>query len=291
MRYACIARHRAEHDLRLMCRVLSVSPAGYYAWRRRSPCARALADARLLLNIRIAHRKSRRRYGAPRVHHELQAQGYRVGQKRVARLMRQAGLVGRARSRRRPRTTDSSHGGPIAPNHLARQFDVNGIALNRVWVADLTYIPTGDGWLYLATVLDLASRRCIGWAMGETLETELALRALRMALAARQPAPGCLHHSDRGCQFADGRYRALLEAHGLVASMSRKGDCWDNAVAESFFATLEFELIEGSRWRTRDEARRAIFEFIEVWYNRERQHSTLGYISPVQYERQLQAAA
>jgi putative transposase len=292
VRYACIARHRAEHDLRLMCRVLHVSPAGYYAWRRRSPCARALADARLLLNIRIAHRKSRRRYGAPRVHQELQAQGHRVGKKRVARLMRADGLQGRARAARRPRTTDSSHGGPIAPNHLARQFDVHGIrTLNRVWITDITYVPTPEGWLYLATVLDLASRRCIGWAMGTTLEAELALAALRMALATRQPPPGCLHHSDRGRQYVDGAYRQLLETHGLVASMSRKGDCWDNAVAESFFATLEFELIAESTWRTREAARRAIFEFIEVWYNRERRHSTLGYVSPVQYEQQLQAAA
>ena len=290
MRYACIVRHRREHAVRLMCGVLQVSPAGYYAWQRRRPSARTLADAHLLLPIRMAHRKSRRRYGAPRVHAELRAQGHRVGRKRVARLMHADGLVGRARAARRPRTTDSAHGGPIAPNHLARQFDVNGIALDRVWVSDITYVPTREGWLYLAAVLDLASRRCIGWAMGETLETELALGALHMALVGRRPPPGCFHHSDRGAQFADAAYRARLTAHGLIASMSRKGDCWDNAVAESFFATLEFELIIDSDWHTRDEARRDIFEFIEVWYNRERRHSTLGYVSPVQYEQHLHAA-
>ena len=187
MRYACIARHRDEHDLRLMCRVLAVSPAGYYAWRRRSPCARAIADARLLFNIRVAHQQSGRTYGAPRVHQELQADGHRVSEKRVARLMRADGLVGRSRARRRPQTTDSAHDGPIAPNLVARQFDVNGIrTINCVWAADLTYLPTREGWLYLAVVLDLASRRCVGWAMDVTLETELA--AARVANGAGDPA-------------------------------------------------------------------------------------------------------
>lgn len=291
MKYACIARHRGEYPVRLMCRVLDVSPAGFYVWRTRAPSARALADERLMLNVRISHSRSGGTYGAPRVHRDLRAQGLPVGKKRVARLMRHQGLVGRVR-RRSARTTDSAHPDPVAPNLLARQFDVNGIgAMDRIWVSDITYVPTREGWLFLATVLDLASRRVVGWAMRETLEVDLALSALRMALGARRPPPGLLHHSDRGTQYAAAEYRALLTAHGMIASMSRKGDCWDNAVAESFFATLELELIVKSEWPTRDAARRAIFRYIETWYNRERRHSTLGYRSPAQYEAEVLTAA
>ncbi len=270
-----------------MCRVLDLAPAGYYAWRRRGPCARAIADERLLLSIRDAHRTSRQTYGAPRIHQDLRAEGQRVGKKRVARLMRQDGLVGRPLPRG-TRTTQSAHDHPVAPNVLERQFDVNGIqVLNRVWVADITYVPTGAGFLYLAVVLDLASRKVVGWAMQNTLAAELALAALRMALAERRPAPGLLHHSDRGVQYACGAYQDLLATHGLEASMSRKGDCWDNAVAESFFATLEAELLAGARWRTHAEARQAIFEYIATWYNTRRRHSTLGYRSPVAYEQEV----
>lgn len=273
-----------------MCRVLAVAPAGYYAWcRRSSPCARAIADDRLLLNIRISHRASDGTYGAPRVLRDLRDEGLRVGQKRVARLMRRDGLVGR-RPRRFVRTTESTHAYPIAPNLLARQFDVNGVAINRVWVSDITYVPTWEGWLYLAVVLDLASRRVIGWAMRAMLDAELTLSALRMALATRRPEPGLIHHSDRGVQYACTQYRDLLAAHELRVSMSRKGDCWDNAVAESFFATLELELIARHNWRTREDARQSIFTYIETWYNRTRRHSTLQYVSPAQYE-QLQLAS
>ena len=273
--------------MRLMCRVLSVSPSGFYAAQRRVPSTRDRRDEALKLKVRTAHTKSRRRYGAPRVHAELQAQGEQVGKKRVARLMREDGLVARRR-RRFVRTTDSRHSHPIAANLLDRQFGVDQVAgPNRVWVSDLTYVPTREGWLFLATVLDLASRRVVGWAMRETLEAELALAALRMALADRRPAPGLVHHSDRGSQYACSDYRALLDAHGLVASMSKKADCWDNAVAESFFASLETELILESDWLTRDAARQAIFEYIEAWYNRERRHSSLGYRSPVHYEAEV----
>jgi putative transposase len=290
MRYACMARHRREFPLRLMCRVLEVSPSGFYAWWRRPPSVRAIADELLLLRVRITHRQSGETYGAPRVHRALRAQGTRVGKKRVARLMREHELAARRR-KRGVRTTDSTHTHPIAPNLLDRQFDVTGVRdVNRIWVSDLTYIPTREGWLYLAGVLDLRSRRCVGWAMRETLDADLAVSALRMALGARRPAPGLIHHSDRGVQYACEAYRTLLDAHGLVASMSRKGDCWDNAVAESFFATLELELIVKSDWHTRDEARVAIFRYIETWYNRQRLHSTLGYLSPAQYEEQVQAA-
>jgi len=284
VKYACIARHRGEFPVRLMCRVLRVSVSGFYAAQRRDLSARAQRDQALLVQVRAAHRRSRRRYGAPRVHHDLVAQGERVGKKRVARLMRADGLVGR-RPRRFVRTTQARAGDAVAPNRLARQFAVAQVAgPDRVWVSDITYVPTREGWLFLAVVLDLASRRVVGWALDDTLAAELALAALEMAVAQRRPAPGLLHHSDRGSQYTSEAYRARLTAHDLVASMSRKGDCWDNAVAESFFATLETELIEEADWATRAEARRAIGAFIEPWYNRERRHSSLGYRSPVEFE-------
>lgn len=291
MRYAVITRHRGEFEVRLMCRVLEVSPSGYYASRKRPPSWHALIDEILMARVRVIHEESDETYGAPRVHRELQAEGLPASAKRVARLMREEGLVARPRKRRRVSTTDSNHDHPIAPNLLAREFDVNGVGINRVWVADITYIPTRTGVLYLATVLDLGSRRCVGWAMRDTLEVELALSALRMARAARAPGPGLIHHSDRGSQYTSGDYRAELAAHGMVASMSGKGDCYDNAVAESFFSTLEFELLMKNDWHTRDDARRAIFRYIETWYNRKRRHSTLGYISPAEYEQQLEMAA
>jgi transposase InsO family protein len=278
-----------------MCRVLAVAPSGYYAWRQRPTCAHAIADERLLVHIRGAHDTSEGSYGAPRVHRHLRAAGIRVGKKRVARLMRTDGLVGTPAPGRAPRTTDSTHAFPVAPNLLARRFtvfDANGVAaVNRAWVSDITYVPTRAGWLYLAVVLDLASRRVVGWAMRDTLAAELALEALQMALDQRHPAPGLVHHSDRGVQYACAAYREVLAAHGLAASMSRRGDCWDNAVAESFFATLERELIDRSDWRTRTEAATAIFDYIAAWYNTRRLHSTLDYQSPAAYERHLATAA
>jgi transposase InsO family protein len=274
-----------------MCRVLAVSPSGYYASLQRPPSWHALIDEVLMAHVRIAHHDSDGRYGAPRVQRDLLAEGLPVSTKRVARLMREDGLVARPRKSRPISTTNSDHTDPIAPNLVARNFDVNGVTVNRVWLADITYIPTREGWLYLATVLDLASRRCVGWAMRDTLEVELVLGALRMARANRRPPPGLIHHSDRGSQYAAGEYRAELAAHGMIASMSGKGNCYDNAVAESFFATLEFELLMQNDWHTREEARRGIFRYIETWYNRKRRHSTLGYISPAAYEAQLQAAA
>ena len=292
MRYACVARHRGEHPVRLMCRVLAVSPAGFYDWLTRAPSARAVADERLMLNIRVAHDRSDETYGARRIQRELRDEGIAVSPKRVGRLMRRAGLRGQPGRAARPVTTDSAHAHPVAPNVLDRQFAVTGVpALNRVWVSDLTYIPTAAGWLYLAVVLDLASRRVVGWAMGASPDAGLTLGALRMAIAARRPAPGLVHHSDRGSQYAAGEYRALLASQGMLASMSRKGDCWDNAVAESFFATLERELVARHDWGTHAEAEQAIFGYIETWYNRRRRHSTLGYVSPVQYETTLQSAA
>jgi transposase InsO family protein len=273
-----------EFEVRLMCEVLEVSPSGYYASRKRSPCARAIADERLLLNVRIAHEQSGRTYGAPRVQRELKDDGIDVGTKRVARLMREDGLVGRAPRRKRPLTTDSAHAHPIAPNLLERQFDVNGVTLNQVWVSDITYVPTRAGWLYLATVLDLASRRVVGWAMRDTIDAELTVSALAMAIALRRPSPGLIHHSDRGSQYACADYQTVLATHGMIASMSRKGNCWDNAVAESFFATIKRELISDRAWPTRAGLHRAVFDYIEGWYNTRRLHSSLGYRSPAEYE-------
>ena len=284
MRFAFIAVHTPEFHVTIMCRVLKVKRAGYYAWVNRPPSQRAVDDAQLAETIKEIHGTSRRTYGSPRVTEELKAQGQSHGEKRIARIMQEEGL--RAKAPRRFRvTTDSNHAHPIAPNVLDRQFAVeDGTALDRVWVGDITYLSTREGWLYLAIVLDLASRRVIGWAMRHTLEGALTRDALAMALTGRHPEPGALHHSDRGSQYAADDYQAMLTAHAMDCSMSRVGDCWDNAVAESFFATLKRELADGADWATRDEARTAVFEYIEVWYNRQRRHSSLGYRSPVAYE-------
>jgi putative transposase len=288
VRYACIRQHQDAYAVRLMCRVLRVTPAGYYAWRHRPPSRHARRDRQLLVAIRAIHRRSRGTYGSPRIRAELRAQGQACSAKRVARLMRQDGLAARRRRASRV-TTQSRHDHPVAPNTLARAFSVAAVAarggLDRVWASDITYLATHEGWLYLAVVLDLASRRVIGWAMRSTLERGLTLDALRMALAHRHPGAGVLHHSDRGSQYACGDYQALLQAAGMACSMSRVGDCWDNAVAESFFATLKTELADHADWATREAARTAVFAYIEIWYNRERRHSSLGYQSPLQYEQ------
>ena len=291
MRCAVIARHRGEFPVRLMCRVLEVSVAGFYAYRQRPESWRAVIDDLLMAHIRIAFAASGETYGAPRLLHELRELGLPTSTKRVARLMRADGLVARPQKRRRVVTTDAPPQQPIAPNRLARAFDVHGVALNRMWIGDITYIPTREGFVYLATVLDLASRRCVGWATRDTMEVDLAVSALRMARDARHPTPGLIFHSDRGRQYASQAYRTEWAAHGMVASMSGTGDCYDTAVAERFFATFEFELIMRNDWPTRADARRAIFRYFETWYNRKRRHSTLGYVSPAAYEAQLQVAA
>ena len=287
MKYACITRYRDEYEIRLMCRVLLVSPSGYYAARDRAPSARARRDEELLVHVRAIHQRSRRSYGAPRIRDALSERKMRCGQKRVARIMRADGLrvVGRRRFRV---TTQSTHAHPIAPNTLARQFAPTDIAApNRVWASDLTYLWTREGWLYLAIVLDLGSRRVIGWALGATLDRALPLSALHMALALRQGVAGALHHSDRGCQYASADYRAVLAAHAITCSMSRRGNCWDNAVVESFFATLKKELVYETDWVTRGEAQLALVEYIEEWYNPERKHTSLGFRSPIQYETEV----
>ena len=290
MRFGFIRAHERVWHITTMCRVLEVSRAGYYAWRARPLCQRIQADRVLAAKVRAVHAHSKRRYGSPRVHRALRNEGCRCGKKRVARLMREQGL--RATPRRAFRvTTQSKHAHPISANHLDRQFAVPRVpGLNRVWAADLTYIPTGEGWLYLAVLLDLKSRRVVGWALREHLGQELAVAALDMAIAHRGPGT-VLHHSDRGVQYSSYAYQARLAAAGATSSMSRKGDCWDNAVVESFFATLTKELLAWESFPTRAAARTAIFEFIEIWYNRQRLHSALGYQSPADFERQLIAAA
>lgn len=264
-----------------MCRVLQVSTSGYYAWRRRPPASDE-ADEKLLLEIKTLFDESKGRYGSPRIHRKLRQNGTRCGQKRVARLMREHDL--RARKRRRyTNTTDSKHRLPVAENVLDRQFEVE--VPNARWAADITYVWTRQGWLYLAVVIDLFSRRVVGWSMMETMERSLVTAALEMALRVRNPSPGLLLHSDRGSQYASGDYQALLQRAGCTCSMSRRGNCWDNAPVESFFSTLKMELVHERPYATRQQARSEIFEFIEVWYNRQRLHSSLGYQSPVDYER------
>jgi transposase InsO family protein len=286
MRFVFIQAHARIFHLTTMCRVLQVSKAGYYAWRARPLCDRVKDNAVLRERIRLIHRAVRERYGSPRVYQELRALGIPCGENRVARLMRLEGLKAKAARRFRV-TTQSAHQQPVAPNRLNRQFAVTpGQEPNRVWAADLTYIPTREGWLYLAVVLDLASRRVVGWALRTRLDQELAVTALRMALMHRG-AHGGLHHSDRGAQYASYAYQQLLQEAEFVSSMSRVGDCWDNAVVESFFATLTKELLLDDVFATRATASRAIFEFIEIWYNRQRRHSTLGYRTPAEFEEQL----
>ena len=264
-----------------MCRVLQVSRSGYYAWRSRPSAARTREDQRLAITVAAIYTQSRGRYGSPRVHAELRHSGERTARKRVARLMQNQGL--RARPRRRYRcTTDSGHTMPIAGNVLARRFAV--ARPNTTWVTDITYLWTVEGWLYLAVILDLFSRQVVGWSMSESLECQLALDALKMALAHRQPARGLIHHSDRGVQYASQQYQQLLAQHGIIGSMSRKGNCWDNAVAESFFATLKKELAQQTRWSTRVQARSEIFQYIELFYNRSRRHCALGYLCPNEFE-------
>ncbi len=281
MKFAFIAAREVAFPVSALCRVLGVTKSGYYAWKKRPKPERARRDAQLAATVAGVHHKSRRTYGSPRVFRELKARGVRVGKKRVERLMRENGLQGRSK-RRFKRTTDSRHGGPIAPNLLARKFDVS--EPNRVWVTDVTAIATDEGWLYLAPMIDLCSRRVLGWAASEHNDTALALESLRKALRARRPPPGLLHHSDRGSPYASDDYRAELRSCGARQSMSRKGDCWDNAVAESFFATLRAELVDHERYATREAAMRSISDYIDNFYNVERRHSHLDYLNPIEFE-------
>jgi putative transposase len=288
MRFAFIASKEVAFPVDAMCRVLAVSRSGYYAWRKRPEPTRKSLDAQLAAEIAGAHKRSRGIYGSPRVHRDLKARGIRVSKKRVERLMRERGLRGR-RKRRFCCTTDSRHALPIAPNVLDRRFEADGP--NRVWVGDVTYIATGEGWLYLAVLLDLFSRRVVGWATSATNDRALALAALSHALKHRRPRPGLLHHTDRGSPYASDDYRAALTRQGLVASMSRSGDCYDNAVVESFFATLKAEHVDHQDFPSREVARASIADYIEGFYNPARRHSSIGYVSPIEFELRSQIAA
>ena len=282
MSFRFIEDHRDAYPVRLMCAVLEVSPAGYYAWRDRPVSERAKSNATLLAAIRHAHRDSSGRYGSPRVHAVLQRQGGGASRGRIERMMRRHGIRAIMAPPRRVRTTDSRHDLPIAPNLIARDFSAP--APNRVWLADITYIPTAEGWLYLAAVMDLFSRKIVGWAMREHMQVELASDALAMAIQQQRPQAGLIHHSDRGVQYAAHAYRNALSAAGFTASMSRRADCYDNAPMESFFHTLKTELVHHRNYKTRAEARRDIFAFIEGFYNRTRLHSAVGYIAPIEME-------
>lgn len=277
-----IDQHRNDWRLDFACEALAVSVSGYYRWRRHpGRFGRYHRVPRLRTAIHEAYAASRQTYGSPRVHAALAAQGVKCCVNTVAKIMHEDGLCARRR-RRFKATTDSSHGLPVAENLLARNFVRS--APNQVWVSDITYIPTDEGWLYLATTLDLYARRIVGWSMCERMTSDLVIDALQMAVAQRNPPKGLMHHSDRGSQYASADFQRMLTAHGMICSMSRKGEVYDNAVMESFYATLKRELVHEARYATRDDARKAIFEWIEVFYNRQRLHSSLGYRCPADYE-------
>ena len=281
MKYAWIDGHRGEFELAELCAALSVSTSGYRSWKRGgSPKRKRLTDAQMLALIRAIDRQWKNAYGSPRMVRELRDRGFPAGKERVERLMRDNGI--RARHKRRFKaTTDSKHALPVAPNLLDRNFQP--AAPNQVWSADLTYLWTNEGWLYLAVVLDLFNREVVGWSIKPRMTSDIVMDALSMAWFRRQPAPGLMHHSDRGSQYASHVFQARLHEYGMVCSMSRKGNCWDNAPTESFFNSLKNERVHGTRYDTRDEAIADVFDYIEPFYNRRRKHSTLGYVSPVKF--------
>jgi putative transposase len=284
MKFRLIEDQREAFPVRVLCDVMGVSPAGYYAWRGRPESPRKAANRTLLAEIRRVHLAHRGRYGAPRIHAALHAEGHATSRSRVERLMRHHGIRAITPRRFRVCTTDSHHDLPIAPNRLGQKFAAD--RPHQVWLADITCVPTGEGWLYLAAVLDLFTRKIVGWAMRDHMRAELTIAALTMAIQRQKPPPGLIHHSDRGSQYAAAGYRKVLAAAGMIQSMSRKGNCWDNAPMESCFGTLKTELVQQACYPTRDAARHDLFAYIEGYYNRQRLHSSLGYITPEQAERQ-----
>jgi putative transposase len=282
MRFAFIEAKKARYPVSALCRVLGVERSGFYAWRSREESNHAVDDRRLAIEVRAAFEESKRRYGSPRVYRVLRRQGVKVGRHRVARLMRDQKLQARRR-RKFVATTDSKHSLPTPPNLVKREFDVK--EPDRVWAGDVTYLPTSEGWLFLAVLLDLYSRRVVGWALSEHNDEALTLSALEMAFDQRRPAAGLVHHSDRGTTYASGEYQDTLARNNVVCSMSRKGDCWDNAVVESFFSTLDIECAQERPFSTRSAARREVSDYILSFYNPTRLHSTLGYRSPMEFER------
>jgi putative transposase len=280
VKYSFMLAEKANFPVAFMCRMLKLARSGFYVWLRATPSERMLEERALVVHLHEAYRQSEATYGSPRLYRELRKQGFRIGRHRVARLMRREGLRPRGRPRF-VRTTQAGDAAP-APNLLGRDFSAK--TPNQVWVADITYVPTREGWLFLAAVMDLFSRRIVGWATSQRIDHRLVLKALSMAIDERQPAPGLIHHSDRGHTYTCSQHRAELAAHGIVASMSRKGDCWDNAVAESFFSTLKTELVHRCDFETRTAAHAALSSYIESFYNCRRMHSSIEYRSPVEHE-------
>jgi putative transposase len=285
VKFAFIKEHLPTFPVDVSCRVLAVSRSGYYAWAARPLGARKKRRAELAAKVKAAHAANREVYGSPRVCQVLNAEGERVCANTVAKVMREQGIRAKTKKKYVPRTTDSVHHQPVAANVLDRQF--TAALPDQKWAVDVTYVPTGQGWLYLAGVIDLCSRRIVGWSMAEHMRVDLVTDALSMALAHRRPDEGLLHHSDRGVQYASDDYQKLLRDHGMEPSMSNKGDCWDNAVMESFWSTLKTELVNHEQYATHAQARQSIFEYIEVFYNRQRLHSSLGYLSPEAFEASL----
>jgi transposase InsO family protein len=290
VKYAFIQEHLVEdYPVEVACLVLEVSRSGYYAWCRRSkettPSPRHCRREQLLVAIGRVYGENRQVVGSPRVFKALQAEGIKVSQNTVAKLMRQQGIAAKAKRKFVPKTTDSAHDQPVAVNRLDRRFSAD--LPNQKWVTDITYIPTEEGWLYLAGVMDICSRKIVGWAMEPHMRVELVTKALTMAIGRCSPKAGLLHHSDRGIQYASDDYQHLLSVHQMIPSMSGKGNCWDNAVMESFWSTLKTELVHHEHYATREEAKASIFEYIEVFYNRKRLHSALGYRSPEAFEAGL----
>lgn len=285
MTFTWIKEHQEQFPVEVMCQVLEVSKSGFYASLDRPPGERRKRREELADRIKAVHEENRGVYGSPRVHQALLAQGQKVCENTVAKVMKQREISAKIKKKFVPRTTDSAHSHRPAPNVLERDFAAE--APDRKWAADITYIPTDEGWLYLAAVIDLCSRRIVGWSMAEHMKAELVGDALKMALARRSPRPGLLHHSDRGVQYACEDYQYLLQSNDMICSMSGKGDCWDNAVTESFWATLKTELVHHEHYATREQARGSIFEYIEVFYNRKRLHSSIGYQSPEAFEARL----
>ena len=281
MKYVFIRGNRSEFPVEKMCVVMGVSRSGYYCWDKRIESMRETENEQLLFVIKVIHGRSRRTYGSPRVHNELRELDIKCGRNRVARLMKEDGV--RAKTAKKFKaTTDSTHNLSVSENLLGQNFEVG--SSNKVWVSDITYIPTEEGWLYLSVILDLYNRAVVGWSMKERMTQDLVKESFEQAVGRRNPGPGLIFHTDRGSQYASGAFQALLSRHGVKGSMSRKGNCYNNAVAESFFKTLKTELIQFNRYWTREEAKQSIFEYIEVFYNRERKHSTLGYRSPMEFE-------
>jgi transposase InsO family protein len=287
MKYWFIDQHRSLYGVQKMCRVLEVSRSGYYGWKRQPQSKRQKENEKILMEIRESHKNSRRAYGSPRITEDLQANGTKCGENRVARLMKNNGIVGKAKKKFKA-TTNSRHNLPIAENVLNQNFTAK--EPNTVWVSDITYVPTLEGWLYLVVILDLFSRQVVGWAMSDRLTSGFVVEALYQAIGRRRPPSGCIFHSDRGVQYASSDFRDALKAFGFIQSMSRKGNCYDNAVAESFFHTLKTEHVYEYRYETRAEARQSIFDYIEMFYNRQRRHSALGYRTPVSYELEAMVA-